>query len=483
MASFAPMQELPPRSADGMSGFVAQGRRLGANLANLYQQTVGQKKSDASADVEMARFVSAEEISNPREALAKELASASDMEAFLKTNAVEKIKSLFEGKEKNLLHITAQYGSKESLEVVLKHVSEMEESQRDAILNAKTSESTHAMTPLNLAAWLPDRTEVVELLAHTSGVDLNEKNRLGMTPLMSAAYWKNTGAFKALLTMGEVDVNAKYQGLTPLMSVESNAELFREVLSTPGVDVNAKDRSGRTVLGRAAADGNAKNMAAILERDDIDVHQNDNEGCTPLNRIVANAGRASEAIKEGGQNCGAYAKTFDLLAKDSRIDVNRPDEKGRTPVSMAAIKGRIDFLDKMLANPAFDFDKAGANGITPFMLAVTGEQKVVDWFLQHGDGRIDFNARDAHGMTALTHADAKDCDESAGKLMKDKRVDLYAPALPNDFSYVQFALALCKGSRKGEPGYDNVRAAVEKLANNDHVAGEDRATMKQWLEA
>jgi len=137
-------------------------------------------------------------------------------------------------------------------------------------------------TPLILAAWRGDLTEVKQLLK--SGADVNASNRMGMTPLM-ASTWGKTGrgeveVAKVLIANG-AKVNAgDVYGKTALMEVAASGNLeFVELLLTSGADVNAEFRPSLrtpappshlsfpgTALQGAATNGRVEIMKELMTR-------------------------------------------------------------------------------------------------------------------------------------------------------------------------------------------------------------------------
>lgn len=472
------------------------GRSVGNALYALYarqpqQSPTGTPVSPAAQD-------------NPKAELAKELHSAEAMEAFLKTNAAGKINTLFEGKGKNLVHITAQHGSPEALGVVLQHVAKMDEAERKAILNANST--ALGMTPLGLAAFVGP-AGAVELLMNTPGVDLNKPNDLGKPPLTCAEQGNNIAAIKLLLSKiphgldpdirdkedrtalmnavvnghGEalaalaehVDVNTtdKFNNRTALMYAEQlgNSAAFHTLLHANGADLRIADGEGRSVLNRAAVSGNSENIVAILSHPSADtalVNAQDRHGNTALQNAVINGNE----------------KAFDALAASPHAELNAPDKEGRTPVSIAAVQGHIGLLKKMLANPAFEVDKAGPTGLTPFLHAASkGQEKVVDLFLKEGVGRVNFNAQHQTGLTPLAFAGLNGHWSVFDKLMQHEGVD------PNFKvgGYDLLAAAMAMGNTPAQLGtipLANVVETVRRLVDNERVTG-DREAAKQWLAA
>lgn len=110
-------------------------------------------------------------------------------------------------------------------------------------------------TPLmwaSLCGW----TEHVKLLL-AAGADANKADDIGQQPLHMAIHQEQTECVKLLLAAG-VDVNkGNMYGFTPLIFValHGDTEMVKLLLSVPGIDVNKADAKGRTPLYWAEDNG------------------------------------------------------------------------------------------------------------------------------------------------------------------------------------------------------------------------------------
>lgn len=100
----------------------------------------------------------------------------------------------------------------------------------------------------------------------SGGADINEKNRLGGTPLHTAISKKNEEIAQLLISKGP-DLNAKdKQGRTPLyLAVENGMKSLVELLVSKGVDINAMTIRGQNALTVSRSTGNTELTEFLLK--------------------------------------------------------------------------------------------------------------------------------------------------------------------------------------------------------------------------
>lgn len=163
-------------------------------------------------------------------------------------------------------------------------------------------------------------------------------------------------------------------------------EQFVELLDAGDVDLNARDRSGQTLLGLAARIGSTEAVDALIEAG-LDVDAGDSVGRTPL----MTAGQAKNPdIVEQLINAGA-----DLDAKDSTI--------GGTALAWTAAFGDAASA-KLLIDAGADVDMpTDATGFTPLIWAAGfGQTGSVQHLIDAG-AELEYTDR-TEGATALMHA-------------------------------------------------------------------------------
>ncbi len=138
-------------------------------------------------------------------------------------------------------------------------------------------------TPLTIAVD-NDHTECMKLLLNAPGIDVNKGYTNGETLLHRAAQCGSTECVKLLLASG-ADVNcANTNGLTPLhwAAKYGSTECIKLLLAS-GADVNCANKYGETPLHRAAHWARTECVRLLLTTPGIDVNKSDQSGRTPLN--------------------------------------------------------------------------------------------------------------------------------------------------------------------------------------------------------
>ena len=141
---------------------------------------------------------------------------------------------------------------------------------------------------------------------------------------------------------------------------------------------------------------NGREVLALLVKG-VDANAADQRGRKPL----------GVALREGSE------QAFDALLADPRVDVVAANDKGETPLMLAAIKGRLEWAKKLAARGA----KINQPGWTPLHYACSGPDAggIAAWLLSQG---ADVNARSPNGTTPLMMAARYGASENVAILLK-----------------------------------------------------------------
>lgn len=113
--------------------------------------------------------------------------------------------------------------------------------------------------------------------------------------LLYAAWIGYKALVDKVLATGKADPNMKFivDGMTALAYAASGGytEIARHLLSTEGIDVDAKNLQGATPLAHAASHGHTAIVNMLLSTGNVDPGSKDLSGYTPLSRAVVNGHR------------------------------------------------------------------------------------------------------------------------------------------------------------------------------------------------
>ena len=281
-----------------------------------------------------------------------------------------------------------------------------------------------AVTPLHAASQEGYAKVVQMLLAHKA--DPNQASTDDDTTALRLAPQANHVVVTQMLIDANADVNlADDEGVAPLhMAAEEGSLEVARILIKHSADVNQHERKGdATPLFAAAKEGNTKCVALLLGSRDIDVNKTDDSGTTPLS-IAAHH---------------MHTEVVDALLAAPGVDATRC---GETPLWWAAWRGDLEAVAVLLADPSVDTNQADSHGGTPlFMAASQGHAKVVETLI--GAPGIDVNKyRGDDKTTPLSIGAYKGYSEVVAALLSARGINVN---LADDDGYPPISLAASKG--------------------------------------
>ena len=192
-----------------------------------------------------------------------------------------------------------------------------------------------------------------------AGADLNERDSLGATPLLDAAWYGNEQIVRMLVEGGaRVDAAHEEGGSTPLdyAVLRGNATIARllidrgakssralhtaalhgqaeiaQLLIAAGSPCDARDDNGSSPLDLAAMEGNRETVEALLAGGAKVDAPHPATGATPL-------------LEAAGKGNAAAVTVLLRVGADPR----RKDREGRTPLENAAEAGRVEVVGSIL---------------------------------------------------------------------------------------------------------------------------------------
>jgi ankyrin repeat protein len=255
-----------------------------------------------------------------------------------------------------------------------------------------------------LKACLNLNPKVAQRLLTVEGIDVNQADEDGWTPLFGACMYNLVGIVRQLLRATNIQVNRQSQsngqGLTPLYvaCLLDHLEVVHLLLTATDIQVNKPNGQGLTPLLIASQKGFLEVVQALFARKELQINQGTTEGATPL--YLACLNNRVQVVQA-------------LLAR-KEIQFNQANENGETPLHIACMyyKGNLDVVNLLLQVDGIQVNalsyRDGDDGYpheeyTPLTAACMKDWlDVVHVLLQHKD--IDINLALSTGATALTVA-------------------------------------------------------------------------------
>ncbi|KAL3865979.1 hypothetical protein ACJMK2_043321 [Sinanodonta woodiana] len=244
---------------------------------------------------------------------------------------------------------------------------------------------------LHVACQLGQARVVDALLETNLQIDLKNKN--GVTPLHFALMYKNVEIAKRLIEKGcDINLSSGRLDKTPLhISSEMGSKTIAEILIEKGADPMAKDRKGHSPMHYASMNGK-KDIVVLLMEQNADQseartlkrrHKKEMKGLNPIH-YAARRGRVDVLMS--------------LI--QSGVNADLPDMYGRSPLYLAARFGHEEVVNALL-NENIDVNwKEHKFGFTPLHIATDRRYAgIVDKLCQNKGTQV--NLPDRSGRTAL----------------------------------------------------------------------------------
>ncbi|KAL3866109.1 hypothetical protein ACJMK2_043442 [Sinanodonta woodiana] len=259
------------------------------------------------------------------------------------------------------------------------------------------------------------QTPVVNALLRKRDIQIDNKNKNGVTPLHFALTFKCEEAAKRLLENG-CNINLKSGRLdkTPLhISSETGLKTITQILLEKGADPMAKDKKGHSPMHYASMYGHKDIVGMLIEANADSTesrslnhrHKMDTKGLAPIH-YAARRGRV-DVVRS-------------LIESD--VDTDLPDRYGRSPLYLAARFGHQPVVAELLkvANTDVNY-KENKFGFTPLHIATDRRHAtVVETLCQHKG--ICVNLPDKIGRTPL-HIASTNGDKLTVKILLRFRSD------------------------------------------------------------
>ncbi|EHK42925.1 putative ankyrin repeat protein [Trichoderma atroviride IMI 206040] len=294
------------------------------------------------------------------------------------------------------------------------------------------------------AVW--QHYDIIDILSRDERIDPNAYDDDGRTIMGDAVERGEVESVQRLLENGRFDPNATTaKGWSPLMIAAGSVcglAMTKLLLSDKRADMFLRDGVGRNALFHAAYHGGDEVLEMYLQDGRLDPNEADENLNTPvlctrdencllhlINDARVDLNKAnSEGMTPLMQNVSlGLSKHVEQLLDSGRVDVNLVNHEGNTAMMMAISRqgtfGRREEINCrivvrcMLGSGRVKLDLVNANGETALMMAVkTGNTGVVEMILAMGDCMMDF--KDAQVVTMVRHAIRNDDMEMLELLLR-----------------------------------------------------------------
>ena len=265
----------------------------------------------------------------------------------------------------------------------------------DAAFTFQIQAGVFGITELMMAAMNGDADAVASLI--NSGADVNATDAGNSTALMWSAPNGNADIARILIANG-ADITARDNGNgTALMrsAAAGNVEIVNLLLDN-GADVNAVDTNGSTSLGNAVASKHETTALVLLDYGaDANAHR---ENYKSYLQYAVDAGQASvvDSLIQNGADLEAQGwsavvqaarkgnQAIVKLLIDAGVAADETnDNRGTSPLYVAAHNGDVDMVDFLLAT-GVSAATAGKQSPPLHVAAKSGHKAVVESLLLNG---------------------------------------------------------------------------------------------------
>ncbi|EGU85133.1 hypothetical protein FOXB_04355 [Fusarium oxysporum f. sp. conglutinans Fo5176] len=271
-----------------------------------------------------------------------------------------------------------------------------------------------------------ENVRIVEFLIETEGIDNNSEDKNGRTPFSWAATNADFSIVDYLVSSGHVAIDRPdINGRTPL-SWSAECKRFDVVeclLSSKDINANSKDSSQKTPLSWATCEGNQRVMSIIIEKD-----------TDTLYTMVSERPEQPEQVK---------------LLLDAGYDACQPDPRGRTPLHFAVSAENIESAKLLISHGPGSINRKDDAGRTPLSLAVTKSPVLAKMLVEKGAETDDIQPSAwFHGnkdsIGSIICVSKQGATQRLQYMTRDNFMEELAKPLPSD--HPRMRLFLCKDS-------------------------------------
>ena len=296
------------------------------------------------------------------------------------------------------------------------------------------------VTPLHIACDY-NNLDTVMYLCTNSNIDINARDIDGWTALYHAAHSKSMETYNLLIILGADTNIADNNNVLPETVLtrkiedevnelrEIDIELFKAIekddsrnirsLINRGANINAKDGYGLSALHLAIKNNSIRSVNILLANKNIDLESKLPKGYfTHLGEDYEDSvyiGNATPLIYAIFKSKGDSRIVNELIRKGA--NVNATDEEGWSTFLYAAAFGNSSMLRNILSKNKNLINSKTKDNVTPLHMAVVYDNLDNIKYLVR-NLKVDINAKDDDGWTALYYAAANKKEEAYKLLLK-----------------------------------------------------------------
>ena len=370
-----------------------------------------------------------------------------------------------------LREATNRYSNIPDLEYLKEVVAEMKQEKLSGTIDLDADKLDEEIQRkfANLLHWAigKDNLQDAQELLDNKGVSANVGDRVGWSPLINAAQRGHIPMMRLLLERGADPLKGTIGDRLPIHFAAENGHVdaVQLLLEQPKANPNFRDKEGQTALFKAANKGRIEVVKILLEQASIEPNTSTIDEFTPLHQTIVedhidivrllllrddvNPNLTDKLYHQTALGmCIPYKdgdmvhifldrhsrrKDIDLdapsmygetaLGRCARqgyiaaaklligagADINKPNEKGQTPLSAAAAEGREEIMEILLNCPGIDIQSVDkTDNHTALHRACEADRtKCVKLLLAHTKPAPRTDITDMDGNTALHLAAAK----------------------------------------------------------------------------
>lgn len=273
-----------------------------------------------------------------------------------------------------------------------------------------------------------DLSLIKELVNHHL-TDVNARNIYGNAPIHIAILHGHLFFLKVLLSKENIDVNLlDKDGLAPIhRTIMQNAQgMLRMLLANSKTDPNILGKYHLAPIHRAIRLNRIELLDMLVQKEGIDLNILDRDGLSPIDTIIK-FDRVHVHLNR--------KQLLSILLKKKNINLNILDKNGLAPIHNAIKFNRVELLPILLNNNTIDLNILDRSGLPLIRYLVHWyHPEIWEIFMNHTTKKIDINAKDKHGCTALHYAlyqagnPQEVSMEAAYALLEEKDIDVNAVA-------------------------------------------------------